>query len=557
MFNKDFFPTPQHVIDIMLIGVDIQDKVFLEPSSGNGNIIDYLKINGAKDVLCCETNKDLAIISGKKGKLIENDFLNVKPEQVSHVNYIIANPPFSADEKHILHMWEVAPGGCTIVSLFNYQTYDLAYSSERKQLKRIIHENGSVENLGDVFSDAERKTDVQIGLVKLHKPKTSSDDEFDGYFDVSEEHEQQENGLMGYNEVRNIVNRYVGAVKMFDEVMSKNYHINELIKPISSNLDITFGAVSRKHYSIDRDTFKKELQKSSWRTVFSKMKMDKYTTSSIMSQLNKFVETQEKVPFSMSNIYKMIDLIVGTHGDRMGKVLIEIFDWLTERHHDNRHQLEGWKTNSMYFVGMKFIAPYCGVSTGYRGQPEIRWSSSGEKMDELTKALCVLTGQNYDNFESLHDFFREKKVSNDKEAECIKKLSEEFGIKESRAALIHQFSKYAASSTNDVYYRRFWDITAKISREDLDRYKAFYELNRFSSDCWGEKYESKEWGKWLDWGFFEIRVYKKGTLHAKFKDEKVWERFNIECAKAKGWALPTNIGSDVRRKETGVEIYQN
>jgi hypothetical protein len=476
MFNKDFFPTPQNVIDIMLLGVNIKGKVFLEPSSGNGNIIDYLKLNGAKSVLCCETNEDLAVISGKKGKLIENDFLNVKPEQVSHVNYIIANPPFSADEKHILHMWEIAPGGCTIISLLNYQTYDLAYTSERKQLKRIIHENGSVENLGDVFSDAERKTDVQIGLIKLHKPKTSGDDEFDGYFDVSEEYEHQENGLMGYNEVRNIVNRYMGAVKMFDEVMSKNYHINELIKPISNNLDITFGAVSRKHYSIDRDTFKKELQKSSWRTVFSKMKMDKYTTSSIMSQLNKFVETQEKVPFSMSNIYKMIDLIVGTHGDRMGKVLIEIFDWLTERHHDNRHQLEGWKTNSMYFVGMKFIAPYCGIKMNYSGNPDIHWRTEGQKIDELVKALCVLTGQNYDKFESLYNFFNSEK---------------------------------------------------------------------------------REWGKWLDWGFFEIRVYKKGTLHAKFKDEKVWERFNIECAKAKGWALPTNTGSDVRRKETGVEIYQN
>ena len=51
MFNKDFFPSPDSIIDTMLIGIDIAGKVFLEPSSGNGNIIDYLKRESAKEVL--------------------------------------------------------------------------------------------------------------------------------------------------------------------------------------------------------------------------------------------------------------------------------------------------------------------------------------------------------------------------------------------------------------------------------------------------------------------------------------------------------------------------
>lgn len=489
--NKDFYPTPHGIIDTMLIGVDIAGKVFLEPSSGNGNIIDYLKREGAKEVLCCETSDDLAIISGQKGRLIERDFLNVKAEQISHIDCIVANPPFSADEKHILHMWDIAPGGCQIVSLCNYQTYDQAYTQERRQLKSIILKNGSIQNLGDAFSTAERKTNVEIGLIKLFKPKGSGDDEFDGYFDLSEEYEQQEVGLMGYNEIRSIVNRYVGAVKMFDSVMEANKQINELINPISNQLGITFGAVSYNKHSIDRDTFKKELQKSSWRTVFGKMKMEKYTTSSVMGQLNKFVETQEKIPFTMGNIQKMVEMIIGTHGGRMGKVLVEVFDWLTERHKENRVGLEGWKTNSMYFVGMKFIAPYCGAGMGYSGQPEIRYSGHGEKIDELVKALCYLTGKNYDNYESLYDFFRPEQVKGD----------------------------------NEYSYPK--------------------------------QYIYKEWGKWLDWGFFEIKVYKKGTLHARFKDEKVWEMFNVACSKAKGWALPTNTGSDVRRKTNGVEIYKD
>lgn len=482
MFNKDFFPTPRHVVEHMLMGIDIEGKTVLEPSAGSGAMIQILNEFGAKEVLCCEKDLELKLIAGQKGRLIADDFLSVTSDQVSHIDLIVANPPFSADEKHILHMWNIAPGGCAILSLCNYQTYDLAYTQERKLLRQIIKSNGSIENMGDAFSTADRKTDAEIGFIKLFKPKGDSDDEFDGYFDMSEEYEQQENGLMGYNEVRNIVNRYVGAVKMFDEVMGINNKINSLIKPISSGLDIEFGARSRKHYTVERDTFKKELQKSAWRTVFDKMSMRKYTTERVMSQLNKFVEQQEKVPFTMSNIYKMIEMIIGTHGDRMGKVLVEVFDWLTEHHHENRSNVEGWKTNSMYFVGMKFIAPRCGVVVGYSGHPEIRWSNTGEKIDELVKALCFLTGKNYDDYESLHDFFSPVQVKDD----------------------------------SDFSYPK--------------------------------KYIYKEWGQWLDWGFFEIKVFKKGTLHAKFKDEKVWEMFNIACAKAKGWALPTNTGSDVRRK---------
>ena len=558
IFNPDFFPTPENVIDMMLLGETIEGKVILEPSAGNGNIIKYLKTNGAKDVLFCEKESELATISSNLGRMVGDDFLKLNKEDVSHIDMIVANPPFSKDEDHILKMWDIAPGGCTIITLLNWNTYDLAHTKARRLLRHIVAENGSATYLGDVFSTAERKTGVAIGLIKLYKPKTGGDDEFDGYFDMSEEYEQQENGLMGYNEVRNIVNRYVGAVKMFDEVMDVNNKINSLIKPISSGLDIEFGARSRKHYTIERDTFKKELQKSAWRTVFNKLNMRKYTTERVMSQLNKFVEQQEKVPFTMSNIYKMIEMIIGTHGDRMGRVLVEVFDWLTERHKENRVGLEGWKTNSMYFVGMKFVAPYCGLERGYRGQPQIRYSSSGEKMDDLTKAICFLTGKDYNGFETLSEFFREKEVPNDDAKKASELLAQETGISEKEADYVHNYaSRYAAEITPEKYYQRFWNIPSKFSKDQIDKFKDFYEKWKFPEKHWGKKYETKNWGQWYDWGFFEIKVYKKGTLHAKFKDEKVWEMFNRACAKAKGWALPTNTGSDVRRKETGVEVYSN
>jgi len=38
--------------------------------------------------------------------------------------------------------------------------------------------------------------------------------------------------------------------------------------------------------------------------------------------------------------------------------------------------------------------------------------------------------------------------------------------------------------------------------------------------------------------FFEIRYYMKGTLHLYFRDERLWNQFNILAAKGRNW-LPS------------------
>jgi len=81
-----------------------------------------------------------------------------------------------------------------------------------------------------LFTTAERKTDVTIGLIHLFKPRVSTETEFEGYFDMFEEYQRQDNGLMPYNDIVDIVNRYIGAVKMFNEVIEASDKMNKLIK---------------------------------------------------------------------------------------------------------------------------------------------------------------------------------------------------------------------------------------------------------------------------------------------------------------------------------------
>ena len=113
MFNPEFYPTPADVIELMLKGQEIENKIFLEPSAGKGDIVDYLTEYGAKSILTCEINEDLQTILKTKSTFLNADFLTVKSEQISHIDFIVMNPPFSNADKHILHAYEIAPRGCT------------------------------------------------------------------------------------------------------------------------------------------------------------------------------------------------------------------------------------------------------------------------------------------------------------------------------------------------------------------------------------------------------------------------------------------------------------
>ena len=103
--------------------------------------------------------------------------------------------------------------------------------------------------------------------------------------------------------------------------------------------------------------FKKDLQKAGWNFIFSQLNMEKYSTSALKEDINKFVEQQEQIPLTMRNIYRMLEIVVGTTGQRMDKAINQVFDKVTMHYHENRHNVEGWKTNSHYLLNRRFIMP--------------------------------------------------------------------------------------------------------------------------------------------------------------------------------------------------------
>lgn len=510
MFNADFYPTPPEVIAQMTWNLDLKNKTVLEPSAGKGDIIDACMGSGAF-LLACEKEDNLRTILQSKCKVIADDFLSVTSDMISHVDYIIMNPPFSADEKHILHAWNIAPDGCEIIALCNYETIANTRYSYREQLVKIISSYGNSENLGDVFSNAERKTNVEIGLIKLYKPKSESDNEFEGFF-MEDDEEQQFIGLQQYNFVRDVVGRYIGAVRIFDEQLESAKRMNALTGTFFSS-SIALSMTADKAI-LSREEYKKDLQKAAWKYIFAKFNMEKFSTQKLKDDINLFVEKQTKIPFTMRNIYHMIQIVIGTQSQRMDKALLEVFDKLTAHYHDNRYNVEGWKTNSHYLVNEKFILPNL-FGDPYSSSAGLKVSFGNRDLElfgDFMKALCYITGKDYDKTPRLEEFLRHEYV--------IFKDGKALTKPHSTSANWYNIIGFSSGGYDEAGIRKNYPESEG------------FEIRRKPTH-----------GEWFDYEFFSVKGFKKGTGHFKFKDRDVWATFNQHIARIKGFPLPEAVKS--------------
>ena len=464
MFNADFYPTPPEVAATMLDSMDLRGRVVVEPSAGSGNLVQACLERGAAEVLMVEPEPKLrAILAGIPADchLIGNDWLAVTAEQISHVDLIVMNPPFSADERHILHACEIAPPGCEIVALCNWNTVSNEHWGNRasRELCTLIEQYGSRQKLGPVFEDAERTTRCEIGLVRLTKPgqRASGADEFDGFFLGPDDIEAEGQGLIKYRRSRDLVNRYVEACKIYDQQLEAGVRLQAQVGGIyKGELGIQ---ISMEGCAASRNRFRKQLQKSFWESVIAEMLPQEMATSQLAGDINKFVEQQTKVPFTERNLFRMLQVIAGTTDQRIDRAVEAAFDELTRHTAENRWNVEGWKTNDAYLFNQKFIVPYLAEKDWSGGTVSLKqWSGNFPRVRDLIKALCYITG------------------------------------------------------------RRYAEVEHPVCG-----------------------YDRVEPGVWHDWGFFECKLFKKGTGHFRFKDLEDWAALNARVARIKGQVLPEKL----------------
>lgn len=412
IFNTDFFPTPTSVLDKM--DIDASRKMVLEPSAGKGDIIDFLDQQGATSISFCEINRDLAEICKTKANFLQYDFFNLNKEDVAHIELIVMNPPFSEFRKHFSHAWNIAPDGCQIICLANADSVGKSYYKEQEEINTIIEDYGRTSHLGDCFNDelSERKTNVSIVCITVFKPMDIDATTFDGFHFGFDEETIQKNGVVKFNEIQSVINSYISSLREFKNLDECKNVLNNCLKPIDEYSSVTLK-INYNSSAISLHEFQKTLLKRCWRIVFSMTGISKYLTSDVMKDVDVYIEKQSYMPFTMKNIYRMVEILFGTREHNLKRALVKTIDKFTMHTHENRYNVEGWKTNAGHLLNKKFIVDNVFEVKEYgrnKGKLNTTYSSySLNLLDDLILVLNNLTGNSFttslktfvDNFDGL------------------------------------------------------------------------------------------------------------------------------------------------------------
>ena len=247
MLPKEFYPTPQNIIDKMICDLDFtMIRSILEPSAGKGDIVEALK-NKAEthnkywgnkefkfDIDCIEVDQNLQhILKGKNFRVVYNNFLTYST--MKEYDLIIMNPPFSNGCKHLLKALEMQQrNGGAVVCLLNAETLKNPCTNDRQDLQRKFTEyNAKIEFIQDAFIDAERKTAVEIALIKVQFPEVHRESFIlEGLRKTQEKREiemEENTQLIDSDFFKAIVNQYQLEVKAGIKLIKEYYAMQPFI----------------------------------------------------------------------------------------------------------------------------------------------------------------------------------------------------------------------------------------------------------------------------------------------------------------------------------------
>jgi hypothetical protein len=434
MFDKNFYPTPDNVISKMLIGVDLMHKKILEPSAGKGNICDYIIKHlpyrmgsnyNKSHMYCIEKNAELQYILKEKGyKVLHDDFITYNSDYIFDI--IIMNPPFDNGAKHLLKSIEISKGA-KIICLLNSETLNNPFSKERQLLVQMIAKNGSVEELGACFGDSERKTKVNVSLVRYQEKNYKSEFKFDGTKDHIENIQDIKNydiankDVFGNLEIR--YNKIKELTKQMLQIQSKmEYYSEGLIDDNKGILELIKESHENNRNSY-YNNFIESFRSSCWSTILRKTDISNFTTKKVRENFYKYQEQQGYMAFTKENMEKLLKELYLNQENIMQSCIEEAFDLMTKYYKENRVYVEGWKTNDQWKVNKKVILPR--MRDDWQGYPCLSYTAK-DTLNDIEKAICFITKKNIKNITSIESVI-EKYLTESKEKNNYIDYSMKFG----------------------------------------------------------------------------------------------------------------------------------
>ncbi|RCX22929.1 methyltransferase family protein [Fontibacillus phaseoli] len=386
--NKDFYPTPRELFVKLLDGNRISGRI-LEPSAGRGDMIRHIREKFRSELKIDAIENDPRLVSALMGEgisVVWDDFLTY--ETFKEYDFIVMNPPFSNGVDHVLKALELAEkqlSQCEIFAILNKETIDNAFSAKRQELLRKLSEYGAeIRYVSGAFSQAERKTDVEVALIHAKVEKAGAGKSiYDSipFFSASRRKEADEEvgaALSTYvkpselrakmNDIERLVLEYETACRLakdtYKAIRAKSslfgyiaqVNRRERVSPLSMitpyNKEFSANDLSEE---LDR------LRRGYWELILDTDEFRKVLTNEAIKKLNRQIEAAGNMEINLVNIRMLLMALVANQREILTDSIVAIFQKITDRHmtsySGNVHYYNGWKTNSSYKINKKIVIP--------------------------------------------------------------------------------------------------------------------------------------------------------------------------------------------------------
>lgn len=339
--------------------------------------------------------------------IIHDNFLTYNPYK--HYDLIIMNPPFSNGDIHLLKALKMQEKGGNIICLLNAETLKNPYTETRRELvNRLTKHNAIIEYIENAFVSAERKTGVEVALIKVAIEQVQEESDIYNRLREAEEAEDfnpEVTDLEVTDYIKAAVNQFNLEVKAGLELIRQ---YKALVPYMSTTFDETDSyskkPILRLVNSYERsyndcvhiNDYLKDVRLKYWKALMSNPKFIGKLTSKLQSEYHKSVDRLADYDFSEFNIYTLSAEMNSKIKQGVEDEIIAMFDRLTEEHSyypectKNRHYYDGWKTNKAHKIGKKVIIPCYGIFSSWSGEPRIY--EAEKVLSDIERILNFLDG---------------------------------------------------------------------------------------------------------------------------------------------------------------------
>lgn len=337
--------------------------------------------------------------------IVHDDYLTLRTNK--QYDLILMNPPFSCGAKHLLKALKMQENGGNIICILNAETIRNPYSSERKDLLRLLDEYGAqIEYISNAFTTAERKTDVEIAVVRVSIPDKVEESEI---YTRLKKAEQMEDFDPTVTDIA--VTDYIkAAVTQFRVESSAGVELIRQYRALVPYMAQRFGTDTydkspilrltdnsdRGYDSVSVNQYLRRVRMKYWNALLSNPKFTSKLTSRLQEEYRSRVEKLADYDFTEYNI---LDLYVEMNAQIKTGIeneIITMFDTLTSEHsyypecQKNRHYYDGWKTNKAHKIDKKVIIPSYGIFDSWDGRP--RTYNARQALEDIERILNYLDG---------------------------------------------------------------------------------------------------------------------------------------------------------------------